>query len=452
MTRIDELKHPVRDLPNGGFVLVLDTGAVIDSQAEAMLQALHSRSVGGIRAHLETLKKRGAENFMKNFYVGYGHKSIGDCGGVTVFIEGVSMLAAKAIQDWRLYSGQEASTRYIDFSNQPFLNPAGTGKGNEILENWRKFYLAAQAPLNEALKKKYPIQEGEKESIYNKAIAARAFDITRGFLPAGASTNVAWHMNLRQFADELALLRHHPLEEVRIVSETVEEALQERFPESFGHKRYEKTEEYNKWWMQNEYYHTDTKAEEFKLVHNGINLELLKEYRDILKSRPAKTELPPFIAECGSMEFSFLLDFGSYRDLQRHRAVAQRMPLVSSEHGFEPWYLDSLPEDLKNQATQFLSDQEDKIKGMNLDPNIEQYYTAMGYKVPCKVIGDLKALVYLVELRNTRFVHPTLVKRALQMADSLEKELSDYSLKIYRDEESSRFDIKRGEHDIVAAD
>ena len=63
---------------------------------------------------------------MSQFYVGYGHKSIGDCGSITIFIEGCSMLAAKAIQDTKLYNGQEASTRYIDFSQQAMINPLGT--------------------------------------------------------------------------------------------------------------------------------------------------------------------------------------------------------------------------------------------------------------------------------------------------------------------------------------
>jgi len=37
-------KHATRELSNGGFVLALNTEAKIDGQAEAMLQALHSRS------------------------------------------------------------------------------------------------------------------------------------------------------------------------------------------------------------------------------------------------------------------------------------------------------------------------------------------------------------------------------------------------------------------------
>ena len=69
---LNSLKHTKKQLSNDGMVLVLNTGAIISPEAEAMLQALHSRSIGGINSHLEVLAKKGPENFMANFYVGYG--------------------------------------------------------------------------------------------------------------------------------------------------------------------------------------------------------------------------------------------------------------------------------------------------------------------------------------------------------------------------------------------
>ena len=165
------------------------------------------------------------------------------------------MLAAKAIQDWPLYSGQESSTRYVDFKTQPFKNPIGTKNGNDILESYRKFYIEAMEPTKEYLKKQFPIKEGEKEEIYNKAIAARAFDILRGFLPAGSATNIAWHTNLRQAADKIMVLRHHPLLEVRNTAEAIEKTLQNAYPNSFGHGRFPNTENYNEEWMMEDYYY-----------------------------------------------------------------------------------------------------------------------------------------------------------------------------------------------------
>ncbi len=442
-------KHVVEDLSNGGFVLVLNTGSEIDGQAEAMLQALHSRSTGGIKHHLKMLKEKGAENFMEQFYVGYGHKSIGDCGSGTVFVEGVSMLAAKAIQDWRLYSGQEASTRYVDFSDQKFLDPTNTKEGIEILENWRKFYLDSQKPVQKHLKNKFPKGEGESQDVYDKAIKVRAFDITRSFLPAGATTNLAWRMNFRQFADELMLLRHHPLAEVRDIAEKTEKALGKIYSSSFCHERFSKTEKYNKKWMQEKYYYKNNKAKDFSLIYDNVDKDRLSVYKNVLKNRPAKTELPMAIAECGVVAYEFLLDFGSFRDLQRHRAIAQRMPLLTRDHGFNEWYLNALPKKLKEETKEFIKLQEKRIEKLNIKEEDEQYFTAMGYQVPCFFSGDLKALVYLVELRSTRFVHPTLVAQILKTIKSLKSIFQKYGLVLHLDDEPNRFDIRRGEQDIT---
>lgn len=446
---LSSLNHVTRLLPNGGRIMVLDTGALIGPESEAMLQALHSRSTGGISDHLNILAEKGPGYFIKTFYVGYNHKSIGDCGTCTVFIEGVSMLAAKAVQDWALYAGQESSTRYINFSNQLFLNPLGSEIGRLFQENWRTFYLNGLKKLVPDLKRRFPYNEGEREVVYEKAINARAFDIMRGFLPAGTTTNLAWHGNLRQMADKMMLLRHHPLSEVREIALVLEGVLQQAFPNSFGHKRYMKTELYNQWYMNKGYYFTDSEAVSFELSRNGVDQKLLSaEYREVLKRRPPKTELPKQIAECGTLQFRFLLDFGSFRDIQRHRAVIQRMPLLVTSHGFGEWYLEELGT-LRGLAEKFLKKQEKILNKWPVGPEILQYYTAMGYNLPNRLTGDLAALVYLVELRASRFVHPTLRLRAHEMALMLEKKFKRYGLVLHLDNDPDRFDVKRGEHDIV---
>ena len=203
----------------------------------AMLQALYSRSPRSVVDHLDKVKGADSGTFMEKFYVGYGHLSIADCGSTTIYIENVSMLAAKAFQDWPLYSGQEASTRYLDYSEQEIINPLNSAEGKEIQQTWMDFYYQSKAPLIEELKKRYPIKEGEKEALYDKAIAARSFDILRGFLPAGCSTYLSWHTNLRQAHEKLALLSHHPLLEIRELAEKVRATLQTKYKNSFSHKK-----------------------------------------------------------------------------------------------------------------------------------------------------------------------------------------------------------------------
>ena len=449
MKTIEQLTHHRTELPDGGQIVILDPGATLSPEATAMLQALHSRSTEGIDGHLTVLAERGADKFMSTYYVGYGHKSIGDCGTAIVFIEGVSMLAAKAIQDSKLYNGQEASTRYIDFAAQPFIDPIGSTASCDVLETWRAFYLDAVTATKAALPERFPKQADEKDSTYEKAIAARAFDICRGFLPAGASTNLAWSSTLRQFADRVAQLRHHPLAEVRTIADRLEDALIATYPNSFDteKKRYEKTEAYVAESMRYYYYH-DAETPDMHLVRDGIDHAALGAYRDLITARPPKTELPKWLGAYGEAAFAFTLDFGSFRDIQRHRAVTQRMPLLTDELGFNTWYLEQLPEAIRERALQLLKDQTEAIRALGDDHIVAQYYLPMGYNISNYLAGDLPALVYLVELRATSLVHPTLATRAAEMAELLGTTYHDVGLTLHLDPDPGRFNVKRGEHDI----
>jgi thymidylate synthase ThyX len=437
---------------NGIFVVVLNTESIVTAEDAAMLMALHSRSPAGIMSHLEKLAKSGSGNMMSSFYVGYGHKSIGDCGNTYIFIENISMLAAKAVQDSQLYSGQECSTRYIDFSKQPFADPIGSNASVSLLKTLREFYVESFPILVTHLKNENKIEEDEDQKVYDKAINARAFDILRGFLPAGATTNVAWNTNLRQAADRLLYLRNHPLKEVRDVADVVEEALQKAHPNSFDHKKYEASENYIKDWMGGDYYlrSNNSASSSVELMFDGVDRTALRDFQKYLSQRPAKTEIPKQIGICGNVRLAFHLDFGSYRDIQRHRAVNMRMPLVSIKPGFENWYMDQLPEDLKGGAKQILSSVESFTQRLPEKSFVDQYYIPMGYKVPIDFSGDLSAVTYLAELRATRFVHPTLQVRAVQIADILEKEFGEFGLKVHIDRNDvGRFDIKRGTQDIT---
>lgn len=451
MQDLSSLTHVSVPLPSGGEVLVLDTGSAIGPESEAMLGALHSRNPGGIRNHLEQLAKKGSDKFMSSYYVGYGHKSIGDLGSTSVFIEGVSMLAAKAVQDFPLYNGQEVSTRYVDFSSQRFIDPVGSRASAAVLEAWRSFYLSGLAEMIPVLKERFPRGEAEEERVWEKAIKARAFDTMRAFLPAGASTNLVWVSTLRQFADRIPLLRHHPLAEVREIADAVEIALLKAFPNSFSTLRFDTTEKYLEDMQKRYAYFKDASAKEFAF-RDRIDHKRLAEYRSALKTRPMKIELPYAVRDAGLAEFEFLLDFGSYRDIQRHRAVAMRMPLVGITHGFEPWYLEELPVPLRKRAREAIKKQLSAIAKLKLSETARQYFLPMGMRVPVRLAGDLRGLTYLTELRTTRFVHPTLRARALHMAKSLLKAYGKDGLVLHLDPEPDRFDARRGLHDIVAKD
>jgi thymidylate synthase ThyX len=412
----------------------------------AMMQALYSRSPKSVVEHVEKVKSSGSGKFMETFYVGYGHASIADCGSTTIFIEGISILGDKAIQDWQMYSGQETSTRYIDMSKQAIIDPIGTPESKSILDKWMAFYINNQEKIQQHLMTKYPRKEGEDETMYAKAIKARGFDSMRGFLPAGITTQLSWHSNLRQAWDHLALLRHHPLAEVRATADTILEKLKEKYAHSFSHILNDDQENYRESMVKKYSYFTPLNPVDFS-ASTTVKTEELKKYQDAINERPAKIGLPNFMGDLGALNFNFLLDYGSFRDIQRHRNGVCRMPLLTTGLGFHAWYLEQLPEDMRQEAEKLLTDQKILIENLQASPEIKQYYIAMGFNVFCQTTYPLPAAIYVVELRSGRMVHPTLRQVAHKMHRAVEQLFPN--LKLYSDLDLDDWDVRRGLADIT---
>lgn len=416
-------------------------------QDTAMMQALYSRSPLSVVEHVEKVKQSGSGGFMEKFYVGYGHASIADCGSTTIFIEQVSILADKAIQDWPLYSGQETSTRYIDMSKQPIIDPVGTAESKAIMDAWMNFYTSNQERVQKHLMEKYPRKDGEDENMYSKAIKARAFDSTRGFLPAGITTQLSWHTNLRQAADKLSWLKHNPLPEVKDIANIILSKLKEKYTHSFSHPVIGEQEDYRRVCAEKyNFYYSENPDNKFSYKTNIKNEELNK-YEDIIKDRPVKTGLPHFLSELGNITFDFLLDFGSFRDIQRHRNGVCRMPLLTADIGFNSWYLEQLPDDLRKEAEELIKKQIEAISKLSATPEIKQYYIALGFNMACRNSYALPAAVYVTELRSGRAVHPTLRKIAHKMHNALKESFPE--LVLHCDLDLDDWDVRRGLQDIT---
>jgi len=448
----------VRKYQNARVILIIPK-TTIDPQELAMIQSLYSRDPDSILSHLLEVAEKGAEKFMAQFYVGYGHKSIGDCGNILLAFENVSMLAAKAIQDSQLYNGQEASTRYMDFSKNDFLVPIGYGldsKQKEIQENWREFYSRNSPIVLEYLKQVYPYQNypDEKESVWEKTLKARTFDIMRGFLPAGAATFLSWWTSISHAGDHLSWLRCHILKEVSDLAQVTEELVREVYPASFNRTVYPEREEYKKKWYKEQYYLENVKdLNEFLKFGTLEYLEIsTNTYKDFLVNRPKGQDIPFQVGEAISLIWTDLLDFGSFRDLQRHRAVIQRQGLLTNEFGIHQWYLDNLPEQVAKEVVLLVENQIEMINKLNLNKFDKQYLLPMGMKMLTRVSGSLSKFMYLIELRAQSTVHPTLHANVVKLADDLLSRLSKIlpdEPPMYINKNVGELNLKRGTQDIV---
>ncbi|MCI5140859.1 MAG: hypothetical protein D3909_03845, partial [Candidatus Electrothrix sp. ATG1] len=277
--------------------------------------------------------------------------------------------------------------------------------------------------------------------------------LLRGFLPAGATTQLSWSTNLRQAYEKLSLLKSHPLKEVQSIAERALEKLTKKYPSSFSHKKRNETENYYNQFSEKIHYssYKSTLSEDDFMCSSSIDNELLEnENYDVINTRPKGALLPRYISKYGRYNCMFLLDYGSYRDLQRHRNGLCRLPILTTKNGFNQWYIDHLPDELQIPANLLIKRQFEKIKDISQKYNISdtelQYYIPMGSNIVCELVYDLPEMIYVTELRSSSTVHPTLRKIAHNMYGTLRK--NHPALKVYADLSEDKFEVKRGLQDI----
>lgn len=419
-----------------------------DTEVQAMMMAMYSRNYGPIQSRLPQTEEEKASlrERLQKFYQGYGHKSVGQLGYGTLFLEGISQIAAKAFEDHRLFNGQESSTRYIDYSNQPmvdFDDPV-IAKYQKL---WRDLYIKAVPATIEMLKKDYPLEDGQDVKTWENTIKARTFDICRGLLPAGVVTNVGIVGTFDFFNDLFEKNMDHPSVEVSAIAEKAIIEMNKKYPDGiYSLEKVQQKLEVN--FKANEVLgHTTNYYPDIDNDHvaHEDNLDFEKDYEDIvegnidsfsaicrinsnevdavkeclLKIYKVKKHLGadakycklPFNANKLMVEIRGRLDFGSYRDLQRHRNGVNPMPMLNPWSAMNIWYIENLPNDIAKEAldiydemyAEINSEDSTDLRMVNL-----QYATPMGTDVEVVYVCSIAQLIYLLELRTGKTVHQTL--------------------------------------------
>lgn len=423
-------------------LFILDGSDVSSPEDMAMLQALYSRNPGSITEKLKEIDTDKGGNLMQKFYIGYGHQSIGDCGGFTMFIENVSMVAAKVIQHHPLYNGQEASTRYLDFSKQGYVDPLGMPEAMEHLIDGYKRTLIS---LIDTLKIEHPYVEGEMSvtrSEWEKAIKAHAFDRARGLLPLGAKTSLSWHTSFRNFIDHLKRISTHPAREINRLTNELFSIASSRYPKSFP-----KILEYPALPYFSSLMPTTMKErnkEEPYVVHSflpesQINF-LIHHTLDRPRGQPLHTDLDSNVW----LKVRWMIDYGSFRDLQRHRNMKIPLPVVEQNAEYDAWYIKEVGQTGQKVLEERAKYQHYRSVYHQADG---QYYYPMCSMVEVPMVMSLGQAVYLVETRSSKTVHPTLRILAQQLGYFLKNKWP--KLNVHIDESIIELNLKRGKQDIM---
>ena len=423
----------------------------------AMLQALYSRSNQSVQDHLDRATKENSSKFMERYYIGYNHASIGDCGTITIFFEDVSILAAKAIQDNPLYNGQETSTRYMDFSQRRMATHNDSGEAESIQAEHISIYEDVSEVLYKVFIARHPYQQDMISADYDRAISAKVFDVARGYLPAGATTQLSWHGTLSSIRQHIKRLENHPLEEIRLIATETLEKIKAEYPASFTEKHpvnnlgvdkiYQAELMLDQYSEPKEEYYAD--PELFHGLFDSALYESKYESSRTVTERPEYTQLPRSMMDLGTLTTRFLLDYGSFRDIQRHRNGLCRIPLLTMDNGVDPWY-DANLEMAADRIERKWQNLKSRIDAMTCNRWDLQYYIPMRYQVKTELIYSLPQLVYVLELRAGAHVHPTLRTKMISLNRRLASMGSTRtSPALYVDTSPSSFNIARGKQTIT---
>ncbi len=116
-------------------------------------------------------------------------------------------------------------------------------------------------------------------------------------------------------------------------------------------------------------------------------------------------DMPPREFENVAFTWDILIDYGAYRDIQRHRIMSQSEQLLTTALGYE------IPEDIAKsgveQSYKNAMEQADKVFREMCEemPYEAQYLVPLGYRKRVLININLRSLHHLIRLRSSPHGH-----------------------------------------------
>lgn len=425
-------------------------------------EASFDRMVGGSASGAadQLVATQQAEAFYDRVLVGYGDDSVAELGGAHLACEGISNIAAKALEDSRLgLSPLEKSTRYVPFNRkvngryryyrEPSIMTSAYGDRYEAtLDHLFDTYSALIEPLLVWVQARTPKDPKTSDRAYISATRAKVFDVLRGLLPMATLTNVGLFGNGRAFEYLLVKLAASPHAEVRSLGSAMQQELDCLIPSFVKRAKSERGAQYAHYLTTNsdrtrqltQQHLGSVKPEattitqlveydpaaESKVVaailypHTDLALEQVQAYVATLSTAEKVDLINTYVGDRGSRfhrpgrafeetyyTFDVLADIGAYRDLHRHRVLTQERQRYTVRHGY------SVPVELEeaNLAASYCNALDYAAETANLIsetlPEAAQYVVPMAYRVRWRIKLNLREVYHFVELRSARQGHPS---------------------------------------------
>ncbi|HYP30075.1 MAG TPA: FAD-dependent thymidylate synthase [Blastocatellia bacterium] len=425
-----------------------------------------------------------AKQFHEKWVVGYGHASVAEHAIAHIAIEDVSIVASKIIEDNRLASYTEKSTRYVVFDSEKYYKaPELDGTPyrdvyHDAVRAMMNRYAELTPQAMEKIKERIPRREGQTALAYAAACRAKACDVLRYILPAATFTNIGLTVNGRALEHMITKLLSHPLAEAREAGEAIKREAVTVIPTLLKYADYNPYISDTYWEVgdlaaeligpvaagrdgnESENRVTlvdyDDRAEE-KLVaailyeHTGLParavearvLEFTPEQKgrviDEYLKRRGNWDEPLRALEHVYYTFDILVDYGAFRDIQRHRMSTQTNQLLTDAHGYE------MPSEIIDYGcqgvfTELMERAGEAYRKMAREfPHEAQYVLPLAYRKRALFTWNLRSLHHFISLRSAKQGHASYRAIAQQVFREIERvqpllaryirvDLADYAL------------------------
>ena len=421
------------------------------------------------------------DDFFARVFAQYGDESVAELMAAHVAVARCSNLAAKALEEHRLASFLEKSSRYVyydardDAGHFLYYRPDDIMKDEVMapryvatLDQLFETYAALQSPVRAALAERYPRQDGESEAVWKMALKGKTADILRGLLPAATLTNLGIFANARAYEYMISQLKANRLPEVRDLAGGLHRELGKTFGSVLSRLGRESgiamtgyREQINALLQlaHDEFPPTvkpstagavrlhsvgtlDAQTQVFAALlfsaggatyercygkASSMNArERAALVRELAALRQVRHHKPPQAFEMIPVVFEIEANFGVYKDLQRHRLLSRPRQQLDTALGYDT------PELIRDigQAGAWdgaMAAAAALVQELRRGPyaHLAEYPVPNAYRLRWLMSGNFREFVYLLELRTIEQGHPEYRLVCQRMARLLEERLPE---------------------------
>ncbi|MBP7859729.1 FAD-dependent thymidylate synthase [Patescibacteria group bacterium] len=389
-----------------------------------------------------------AREFFIKWLAQYGDDSIAQMAGVSVVFPAISQIAIKHIENLRQgIAFLEQSTRYVDFGEKingnykyytdPTLSKIGLEKEyKNAMDNLFDTYCNLKRKLEEVLAKKYPNESPKVRSAY-------IFDNIRALLPVSALSQMTMFTSGQALEYLIAKSLKHNLSEIKWVGLSLYNEMQKTVPSFLTRIDSDSSSKYQNYLVDKnkaikkivekdfaDFSKSKNEKANFKVIEYDKNVEdkiisalLFKEsiqsfeeiyskvkqlstikkeeiLKSILSSREQRWYKLPRAFEYCNITYEMISDYGTYKDLQRHRIKSQIRSKFSPYLGYKvPPLL--VEEKMEKEFISAISKVERVYKLIaKKDNDLAEYATCVAHNLRYAVNTNLRALLWEAELRT----------------------------------------------------